>query len=72
MTTLKGRLHKASIPLQDFVVQCKCGEKVRLYWNGGELDMRHCISCGRYYWMTHVRVDVRMSNVDRAWARKVK
>ena len=36
----------------DDPVVCVCGERFRLYWNGGELDNFTC-KCGRVYYGEH-------------------
>ena len=34
----------------------KCGKKLHLYFNGGELDRREC--CGMFYQTEYLRVDL--------------
>jgi hypothetical protein len=36
----------------DVDVTCVCGEKFKMWWNGGELDQHDC-KCGRKYYGEH-------------------
>ena len=55
---------RQEVPYPDLEeVQCACGEKFTMRWNGGELDSHIC-KCGRRYAGEH-RVTVMVINVPR-------
>lgn len=44
-------------------IEClKCGKKITLYFNGGELDGREC--CGFVYETEHVQIDLVISKLS--------
>lgn len=52
--------------VKDFpvVLECRgCGKRIKLWFNGGELDRRSC--CGYVYELEHVRIDLVVTEDSR-------
>jgi len=49
---------------EDFEMDCRCGRRVTLHWNGGELDADTC-RCGRRYEGEFISVEVKASEPPR-------
>lgn len=56
---MKGVTPVDGMEFSDGLIDCPCGEQVRLWFNGGELDREKC-ACGIVYSTEHASIVLRV------------